>query len=131
MTHDSTSLRVFRINELARIIASQLVLISRRSATNLACTCRCLEEPALSALWEVQESFSILLKVFPETDWCVGSPAGGRIVRGLGLPARYRTLKLMAISVLDRRGSITKELEQSPALRVVDAPGHLGSVVGP
>jgi len=111
MTHDNTSLRVFRINELARIIASQLVLISRGSATNLACTCRYLEEPVLNALWENQESLFTLLKVFPETDWCVGSAAWGRIVRGLGLPARDRTLELMVILVLDRRGSIAKELE--------------------
>ena len=58
--------RVFKISELTRPIASQLVLISRQSAVNLACTCRSLEEPMLSTLWETQWSLYTLLEVFPE-----------------------------------------------------------------
>ena len=69
MTHDSTPRRVFEIDELTRLIASQLVLISRQSTVNLACTCRSLEEPNLSTLWETQSSMSTLLGVLPKETW--------------------------------------------------------------
>jgi len=69
MTHDSTSHRIFKISELTRLIASQLVLISRKSAVNLACACRSLEEPNLSTLWETQSSFFTLLEVLPRETW--------------------------------------------------------------
>jgi len=86
MIHHNTSLRVFKINELARIIASQLSLISPESATNLARTCHCLEEPVLSALWEIQESLPTLLKVLPEANWCIDGVVGNHTVRDLDLP---------------------------------------------
>ena len=67
MIHDdSTPHRVFKISELTRIIAEHLVLIDNKSAVNLACVSRYLEEPALSSLWETQESFCTLLMVLPE-----------------------------------------------------------------
>jgi len=50
MTHDSTPHRIFKISELTRLIASELVPISRKSTVNLACACRSLEEPNLSTL---------------------------------------------------------------------------------
>ena len=76
MIHDNTPHCVFKISELTRHIASQLVLIDgRRSAVNLACACRCLEEPVLSTLWETERSMDTLLRVLPEGTWelrCVG-----------------------------------------------------------
>jgi len=70
MIHDSTPHRVLKISELTRHIASQLVLThSRRSTVNLACACRCLEEPVLSTLWETQWSLITLLRVLPKETW--------------------------------------------------------------
>jgi len=71
MIHDNTPIRTFRISELTRAIASQLTLVSQRSAVNFACACRCLEGPVLSVLWETQRSLCTLLEVLPEDsrDW--------------------------------------------------------------
>ena len=85
MIHDSTPHRVFRIGELARLIAVQLILISPNSAMNLACACRCLEEPVLRTLWEAQPSLLTLLNVLPEENWDVGCPEGKCVVRCLDL----------------------------------------------
>ena len=89
MIPDSTPHRIFKISELTRVIASHLVLISPKSAVDLACTCRYIEEPALSTLWETQWSLCILLKVLPEENWKPDSSAGEYLVRSLGiLPKR-------------------------------------------
>ena len=69
INQDITSHRVFKIGELTRLIASQLVSISQRSAVNLACACRCLEEPVLSTLWETQPLLYTLLMTLPEDTW--------------------------------------------------------------
>jgi len=70
MIHDSTPYRVLKISELARHIASQLVLIdAEKSLVNLACACRSLEEPILSTLWETQSSLYTLLGILPEENW--------------------------------------------------------------
>jgi len=74
MIRDSAPIRVFRINELSKLIAGQLVLLSRASTTNLACACRYLEEPALSTLWETQLFLQPLLEVLPEGTWDRGRP---------------------------------------------------------
>ena len=66
MINDGTPHRIFRISELTRAIASHLVLIGPGSTVNLACACRYLEEPALSTLWETQQSLCTLLEVLPE-----------------------------------------------------------------
>jgi len=87
MITDGTPNRVFKISELARVIASQLVLTSRKSAVNLDCTCRDLEEPALGALWKTQWSLDQLLEVFPEEHWDYeDSESGGFVVCDLGSP---------------------------------------------
>ena len=88
MTHDSTPHRVLKISELTRHIASQLVLIdSRRSAVNLACACRCLEEPVLSILWERQWSLITLLGVLPKETWEFKHlELGGKVVRSFNSP---------------------------------------------
>ena len=77
MIGGSTANRVFKISELARVIAGQLALVSRKSAVGLACTCRDLEGPVLSTLWEKQCSFENLMKVLPEGNWDCGDPEAG------------------------------------------------------
>jgi hypothetical protein len=87
MIHGSASHRVFKISELARLIAGQLILIRRKSSVNLACACRYLEEPILSTLWETQRSLPTLLQVLPEETWdCEYPEPGEHVVRGLDLP---------------------------------------------
>jgi len=86
MIHDSTPYHALNISELTRFIASQLVLTgAEKSAVNLACACRSLEEPVLSTLWERQCHFFALLKVFPEGTWELqdyeDSELCGRMVR--------------------------------------------------
>ena len=73
MIHNDTPFRVFKISELTRVISSQLILISPKDAVHLACTCRCLEEPVLSTLWETQESLPTLLKALPEAHRASGA----------------------------------------------------------
>jgi len=127
MTHDNTPHRIFKISELTRLIASQLVLISRGNAVNLACACRCLEEPALSTLWETQSALYTLLEVLPGG---VLDPRprviDGRVVCGLRFPPEESNAQARVISVYDRGGSIARGLEQSPTIRVLDAPSPHG-----
>ena len=85
MIHDSAPLRVFRISELTRIVAGQLIFTSRESAVNFACTCRCLEEPVLSTLWETQQLMSTLLEVLPKANWDIDGAMDNYTVRGLDL----------------------------------------------
>ena len=69
MIHNSASHRIFKISELARLIAGQIVSIDRRTIVNLVCVCRYLEEPVLSTLWETQSSLCNLLRVLPKETW--------------------------------------------------------------
>ena len=87
MIQDSTPHRVFKIDELARLIASHLVLTSPKSTANLARTCRHLEVPVLSTLWTTQSSLRTLLEVLPEENWDYYYPAetSWGVVRGLDL----------------------------------------------
>jgi len=85
MIDESTPHRIFKISELTRAIASHLTLTSPESAMNLACACRYLEEPALSALWETQFSLCVLLRVLPEESWVWDDTASGA-VRSLDIP---------------------------------------------
>jgi hypothetical protein len=66
MTLDNTFGRVFKISELTRLIANQLIPLGQKSAVNFACACRYLEEPVLSTLWKTQPSLCTLLMVLPE-----------------------------------------------------------------
>ena len=87
MVHDGTSHRIFRIGELTMLIASQLTLISPKSTASLACTCRHLEEPSLSSLWQTQPSLDTLLKVLPGETWRCDNPGPGKsVVRGPNPP---------------------------------------------
>jgi len=86
MIHDNAPLRVFKISELTRAIASQLILVSQRSAVDLACACRYLKEPVLSTLWETQELLTILLEMLPEENWRIGGAMRSYTVSSLDLP---------------------------------------------
>ena len=86
--------RVFKLEELAIRIATQLHAISPKSVVKLALTCRALEAPALGALWENQGSLSSLIKRVlltdilyfgfpdPEEDTCL-------LVSPLSLPSQH------------------------------------------
>ena len=103
MTYDTTPHHVFKIGELARLIANQLILISLENVLNLACVCWHLEEPALNTLWEAQESLYTLLKVLPQGTWYIedGKVPYEPVVRHLDL-SLDQTLKFSAFLVQDR-----------------------------
>jgi hypothetical protein len=62
--------RVLCVDELAMLIATHLVAINPRSAIALAQTCRALEVPALSALWETQADLKpLIVCVLPGDAW--------------------------------------------------------------
>ena len=84
MIQDGATRRVFKIDEISRLIASQLVLTSPKSTTYLARVCRHLEEPVLSTLWATQSSLRALLEVLPEESWGYDYPeTNWEVVRGL------------------------------------------------
>ena len=56
---------IFEIDKLARLISRHLVSTHCTSAVSLASTCRFLEEPAFSSLWEVQDWLNTLFGVSP------------------------------------------------------------------
>ena len=133
MIHDSAPHRVFKISELTRLIASQLILISRKSAVSLACASRHLEEPVLSTLWESQRSLHTLLEVLPVESWGylrVGLDKNSKHV-GRTFHRRNQTLKLRVTLVQDQGRSVARGLEQGPALRVLDAPSRCERRVDP
>ena len=69
MIDGSAPHRVFKIGELTRLIARQLIPDGQESAVDLACACRSLEEPVLSTVWETQDSLCTLLEVLPRDTW--------------------------------------------------------------
>ena len=127
MIHDSTPHRIFRISELTRLIASQLILISPKSTVNLACACRYLEEPVLSSLWGTHLPLDTLLKVLPQETWrCDNLRSGKSVVCGPNPRSRNRMLKFLVTLVQDHGGSVTRSLEQSPPLCLLDAQSLRG-----
>ena len=128
MTRDSTSHRIFKISELTRLITSHIPRL--KSAVNLACACRYLEEPVLSTLWEKQNSLNVLLEVLPRETWGytqVGT--GERTVCGLGLRLEKTNAQAQDVLDLDRRGPAARGVEQGPAVCGLDAPSLRGRVV--
>ena len=125
MIDDSALHRVLKIGELTRAIASHLTPMSRMSAVDLACTCRYLEEPVLSTLWEEQSRLDYLLGVLPEETRDFVYPGFGEwVVRGLGLMLlQVSNAQVRFASVQDRGESVARGLEESPPLRVLDASG--------
>ena len=122
MIDASATHRVLRIGELTRAITSHLILVGQKNTVNLACACQCLEEPVLSTLWEEQSRLETLLKVLPGDTWNRINPRFGEwVVRGLDLPSRMSNAQVIVALVQDREGSVTRDLEKSPALCVLDA----------
>jgi len=58
--------RVFEISELTRHVALKLIETSQKSAVDLACTSRDLEQSVLSVLWAEQQSLCTLLEALPQ-----------------------------------------------------------------
>ena len=66
---------VIEISELTQVIADHCLLLGyKQSLVSLACTCRALEEQALSTLWSEQSSLETLIEstlppgIFPPSD---------------------------------------------------------------
>ena len=54
---------IIEISELTQVIADQCLLLGdKQSLVSLACTCRALEEQALSTLWSEQSSLATLIE---------------------------------------------------------------------
>ena len=65
---------IIEISELTQAIADYCLLDDKRSLVSLACSCRALEEQALSTLWSEQSSLATLIKstlppgIFPPSE---------------------------------------------------------------
>ena len=53
---------IIEISELTQLVADRLLLVSPKSLVSLACTCRALEEQALSTLWSEQSLLETLIE---------------------------------------------------------------------
>jgi len=53
---------IIEISELTQLVADHLLPDDPRSLVSLACTCRALEEQALSTLWSEQSSLETLIR---------------------------------------------------------------------
>ena len=53
---------IFEISELTQVIIDYCLPRNKGSLVSLACTCRALEEQALSTLWSEQSSLVTLVK---------------------------------------------------------------------
>ena len=88
MIDGSSPHRVLKIGELTRLVTSQLIdLDGKKSAVNLACASRYLEESVLSTLWEGQPWLTTLLKVLPDGNYHFedSTPCGDAVVRDMDL----------------------------------------------
>ena len=54
--------QIIEISELTQLVADYLLLDGQESLVSLACTCRALEEQALSTLWSEQSALEILIE---------------------------------------------------------------------
>jgi len=113
MAHHGIPNRVFKISELTRLIAVQLVLAGEKSAVNFACTCRYLEEPVLSMLWETQSSLCYLLEVLPEENLgCQYLVSDRHLVCGLGPRCRDSIADSFGVTLVQGyRGPFARVLE--------------------
>ena len=73
-THDKTHLldpmhACLNVDEIVRLIASELVSEGKATTVALACCCKIFEDPALDALWETQDQILPLLRTLPEDVW--------------------------------------------------------------
>ena len=53
--------QIIEISELTQLVIDHLLLDSPKSLVSLACTCRALEQQALSILWSEQSSLGTLI----------------------------------------------------------------------
>ena len=78
---------IIETDKVVRLVIDELVEISPETTVSFALTCRSLEEPALSALWEQQTLLSDLVGVLPNYTQ-VGDEHGAEvIVSGVDFPA--------------------------------------------
>lgn len=65
-TRDGAPHRVFKISELSRLIASELVFTSQKSTANPACACRPLEGARPQ---RIMGDATVLLSILPKETW--------------------------------------------------------------
>ena len=112
MIHDNIPHPIFKISELTRLVASQLLPLNRKTTVNLACACRYLKEPVLSALWGTQPSLDTLLEVFPEENReYIQLELGERVVRRLDPPVGGVERLSWVVLVQDRGEPVAGGLE--------------------
>jgi hypothetical protein len=78
---------IIEIDKVVKLVIDELVEISPETTVSFALTCRSLEEPALSALWEQQWLLSDLLGVLPNYTQVEDEHGDGVIVSGRDFPA--------------------------------------------
>jgi len=78
--------QIFNIDELLRLVITELVITSPRTAVSFALARRSFEEPTLSSLWEKQHSLTVLVKVIPNHTWVRGEHGVKSIVSSLNFP---------------------------------------------
>ena len=64
MTH-----RALAVDEILREVAAHVTDVHPSTAVSLACCARSFEEPALSALWKIQDELPTLVKTLPPDSW--------------------------------------------------------------
>ena len=72
MTH-----RALAVDEILREVTAHATDVHPPTAVSLACCARSFEEPALSALWKIQDELPTLIKTLPPDSWAL-LPMGPR-----------------------------------------------------
>ena len=94
--------RALAVDEILREIIAHVVDIHPPTAISLACCAKSFKEPALSALWRIQDGLLTLIKTLPPDSWEVvplGPRSESRIVRD-----SPRMLYLVRLSTYARFG---------------------------
>ena len=85
--------RALVVDEILREVTTWLIQIHYPTIVSLACCAKFLEEPALSTLWDCQETLPTLIKTLPPDSWELHTgEAENIIVRGSPRLRWYFTL---------------------------------------
>jgi len=61
--------RALAVDEILREVTALVTDIHPPTAVSFACCAKSFEEPALSALWKIQDELPILIKTLPPNCW--------------------------------------------------------------
>ena len=65
----TTSHRALMVDEILRGVTARVTRRHPPTAVALACCSKVFEEPALSALWKIQDELPTLIKTLPSDTW--------------------------------------------------------------